>query len=111
VAGVAVWFKTRIGMAMGLMQASQGLSTVLAVPLVSVLFTHFGLAWTFWGPGLVGGVLLLLLLRLFHDEPAQLGLRPLGASPDEPVRRLHAGALGQICAERFLQQAHTTAAY
>ena len=82
VAGVAVWFRTHLGVAMGILQAVQGLGTVVAIPLVSVLFAHYGLAWTFWGPGLVGGVLLLLLLRLFHNEPAQLGLRPLGAAPD-----------------------------
>src|SRR5215831_2123238 len=72
VAGVAIWFRTHMGVAMGLLQAVQGLGTVLAIPLVAVLFTHFGLAWAFWGPGLVGGVLLLLLIRLFHNEPAQL---------------------------------------
>src|SRR5262249_20096788 len=58
VAGVAIWFKTHIGVAMGIQQAVQGLGTVAAIPLVTALFTHFGLAWTFWGPGLVGGVLL-----------------------------------------------------
>src|SRR5262245_14655484 len=111
VAGVAIWFKTRLGVAMGLMQAVQGLGTVVAIPLVSVLFTRFGLAWTFWGPGLVGGALLLLLLRLFHDEPAQLGLRPLGAAPDEPVQRLHEGSIAQIRAKVFLKQAQRTGAF
>src|SRR5262245_28820854 len=77
VAGVAIWFRARLGVAMGILQALQGLGTVVAIPLVSVLFTHFGLRWTFWAPGLVGGTLLLLLIRLFHNEPAQLGLRPL----------------------------------
>ena len=88
VAGVAVWFRTHLGVAMGILQAVQGLGTVLAIPLVSVLVTHFGLAWTFWGPGLVGGALLLLLIRLFYHEPALLGMRPLGASPDAPIQRL-----------------------
>jgi MFS family permease len=55
VAGVAVWFRTNLGVAMGILQATQGLGTVVAIPLVSVLFAHVGLAWTFWGPGLVGG--------------------------------------------------------
>ena len=111
VAGVAVWFKTRMGVAIGLLQAVQGLGTVVAIPLVSVLFTHFGLAWTFWGPGLVGGALLLLLIRLFHNEPAQLGLRPLGAAPDEPIQRLHEGPVGQIRARLFLRQAQRTGAF
>ena len=36
VAGVAVWFRTHLGVAMGILQAVQGLGTVLAIPLVSV---------------------------------------------------------------------------
>src|SRR6266850_2277277 len=84
---------------------------MLAIPLVSVLFAHCGLAWTFWGPGLVGGVLLFLLLRLFHNEPAQLGLRPLGASPDEPIQHLHEGPVAQIRARVFLKQAQRIGAF
>src|SRR5919108_4572217 len=37
VAGVAIWFRTHIGVAMGILQAVQGLGTVLAIPLVTVL--------------------------------------------------------------------------
>jgi MFS family permease len=111
VAGVALWFKTHLGVAMGILQACQGLSTVVAIPLVSVLFTRFGLAWTFWGPGLVGGVLLLLLLRLWHNDPAQRGLRPLGAAPDEPIQQLHTGPVAQLRAQVFLRQAQRTGAF
>jgi MFS family permease len=75
VAGVAIWFKTHIGVAMGILQAVQGLGTVVAIPLVTVMFAHFGLAWTFWGLGLGGGLLLLSLIQLFHNEPAQKGGR------------------------------------
>jgi len=111
VAGVTVWFKTHMGVAMGILQAVQGLGTVVAIPLISVLFTHFGLASAFWGPGLVGGALVLLLIQLFHNEPAQLGLRPLGAAPDEPIQRLHEGSVGQTRARVFLRQARSTGAF
>jgi MFS family permease len=111
VAGVAVWFRTNLGLAMGILQAMQGLGTVVAIPLVSVLFAHVGLAWTFWGPGLVSGALLLLLIRLFHNEPAQLGLRPFGAAPDAPIQRLHEGTVAQIRAKTFLRQAQRTGAF
>jgi MFS family permease len=111
VAGVAVWFRTHMGVAMGILQAMQGLGTVVATPLVSLLFTHFGLAWTFWGPGLVGGALLLFLIQLFHNEPAEIGLRPLGASPDEPIQRLHEGPVAQVRARVFLRQAKCTGAF
>ena len=111
VAGVAVWFRTRLGVAMGIMQAAQGLGTVVAIPLVAMLFANFGLAWTFWGPGLVGGALLLLLNQLYYNEPAQIGLRPLGAALDEPIQKLHEGPVAQIRARVFLQQARRTGAF
>jgi MFS family permease len=111
VAGVSVWFRTHMGVAMGILQAVQGLGTVVATPLVSLLFAHFGLAWTFWGPGLVGGALVLLLIRLFYNEPAQIGLRPLGASLDEPIQRLHEGPVAHIRARVFLRQAQRTGAF
>jgi MFS family permease len=53
----------------------------------------------------------LLLIQLFHNEPAQLGLRPLGAAPDEPIQRLHEGPVGQIRARIFLRQAQRTGAF
>jgi MFS family permease len=111
VAGVSVWFRTHMGVAMGILQAVQGLGTVVAIPLVSVLFLHFGLAWTFWGPGLVGGGLLLLLIQLFHNEPAQVGLRPLGAASDVPIQRLHEGPVARTRARVFLRQAQHTGAF
>src|SRR5215467_4957595 len=111
VAGVAVWFRTQLGVAMGILQAVQGLGTVVAIPLVPVLLTHVGLNWTFWGPGLVGGALLFILIRLFHNEPAQLGLRPFGALPDAPIQRLHEGPVAQIRARVFLRQAQRTGAF
>jgi MFS family permease len=111
VAGVAVWFRTHLGVAMGILQAMQGLGTVVAIPLVSWLFAHVGLAWTFWGPGLVGGALLLFLNRLFYNEPAQLGLRPFGAAPDTPIQKLHEGPVARIRARTFLRQAQRTGAF
>jgi MFS family permease len=111
VAGVAAWFRTHLGVAMGILQAVQGLGTVVAIPLVSWLFAHVGLAWTFWGPGLVGGALLLLLIRLFHNEPAQLGLRPFGAAPDTPIQKLHEGPVARLRARTFLRQAQRTGAF
>lgn len=111
VAGVAIWFRTRIGLAMGILQACQGMGTVLATPIISVLFATWGLQWTFWIPGLVGSALLFLLLRFFYNEPAQRGLRPLGAEQAEPIQPLHAGPVAKIRARVFFQQARRTGAF
>ena len=111
VAGVTLWFRKRLGVAMGVLQALQGLGTAGAIVAVFVLFDQFGLRWTFWIPGIVGGALLLFLIRFFHNEPAAIGLRPLGAPEDEPIRRLQNNDLARLRTDVFLKQAQRTSAF
>ena len=111
VSGVTLWFKTRLGMAMGSLQALQSLGTLLLIPLVAFLFAEFGLKWTFWLPGIIGGVLLLLMIRPFYNEPADLGMRPLGAVGDEPIRRLQTDETAKIRTQVFVRQARQTSAF
>ncbi len=110
--GVSLWFKKRLGVGMGALQASQGVGPFISVPLILFLLNEFGLKWAFWGPGIAGGILLLLMVRLFHSEPADLGMKPLGADPDEPVRRIRktgAESKGQV--GTFLRHAQRTSAF
>ena len=81
ITAVTMWFHKHLGVAMGLLQSAQGLANLLFAPLMVVLLTQLGWRWAFWGPGIVGGLLLLGLIRYFH-EPAEVGLRPLG-----PIRK------------------------
>ena len=111
VSGVTVWFRRHLGVAMGSLQALQGSGTALLIPLIAVLFAHFGLKWTFWFPGIVGGALLLLLIRPFHNKPADLGLRPLGAPDDEPIVRSEEDDSAKIRTRVFLRQAQRTSAF
>ena len=111
VAGVTVWFRTHLGVAMGSLQALQSLGTALLIPLIALLYAQFGLKWTFWLPGIVGGVLLLLLIRFFRDEPADIGLRPLGAPGDEPIRRSRTDDTAKVRTSVFLRQAQRTSAF
>jgi MFS family permease len=111
VAAVTLWFHKHLGVAMGLLQSAQGLANLLFAPLMVVLLTQLGWRWAFWGPGIVGGLLLLLLLRFFHNEPAELGLRPLGADPKTPLRPVQRGPLARVRTQVFLKQARRTFAF
>ena len=110
VAAVALWFRSRLGVAMGILQAVQGLGTALAIFGIYALLA-LGLKWTFWIPGIVGGVTLLLLLRLFHNEPGAVGLRPLGVSADSPTERLLEGDVAKVRSSVFVRQAQRTPAF
>ena len=56
-------------------------------------------------------MILLLLIRPFHNEPADIGLRPLGAPEDEPIRRLQGDDAAKIRTSVFLRQAQRTGAF
>ncbi len=111
VSGVTVWFKTNLGLAMGTLQGIQGIGTGLMILIVAVLFSQFGLRWTFWGPGIVGGIILLLGVKFFQNEPAAIGGRPYGALEDEPIRSLQGNESAKIRSSVFLKQAQKTPSF
>ena len=73
VSGVTLWFRRNLGLAMGLLQALQGLGTGLAILMVYLLYDSYGLQVTFWIPGFAGGAILLALTNWFYNEPADRG--------------------------------------
>ena len=111
VSSVTVWFKSNLGAAMGGMQAIQSLGTVSLIPLVALLFAQFGLNWTFWIPGIVGGTLLFLIIPFFFNEPAQVRMRPYGAAPDEPIVRLQRDEAMKTRNRVFFGEARRTSAF
>ncbi len=111
IAGVTLWFKKHLGEAMGTLQGFQGLGTALAIVLVYVLFSQLGLKWTFWLPGIAGGAILFLMIRQYHNEPSDLGLRPVGADVSEPIRQLQNNSVAKVRARVFIKQAQRTGAF
>ena len=111
VSGVTLWFRSNLGMVMGVLQGLQGLGTGLAILMVYLLFDNYGWRVTFWVPGIAGGVILLSLTRWFYNEPADRGLTQWGAPADEPVRRLQNNAIAKLRTRVFLQQVQKTVAF
>ena len=138
-ASVTMWFKKHLGTGMGLLQSSQGVGPLIAVPIMLLVIELFGgglfgwrvtfsVPWimegvdflggersglraAFWVPGIIGGVVLLLLVRSFYNEPAQIGMRPFGASEDEPIRQVQSGDVAKVRARVFMKQAQRTGAF
>ncbi len=115
-AAVTLWFRKHLGVGMGILQSAQGVGPLVFVPLVLLIIYLFGggangLRAAFWITGIGGGVLVLLLIRLFYNEPAQAGMRPLGASPDEPIQQMQEPEVARLRTKLFLQQAQRTSAF
>ena len=133
-AAVTMWFQRNLGLGMGILQASQGMGPLVLVPLVLLIISWFGnsesglmiskwvtgiqaegqdagLRAAFWVTGIAGGLALVILVRFFYDEPGQIGLRPYGASGNEPIRRVQHGETAQVRTAVFLTQARQTSAF
>lgn len=108
VSAVTMWFQKHLGVAMGMLQSAQGVANLMFAPLMVLLLTEAGWRWAFWGPGIVGGILLLFLIRFFYNEPAELGLHALGADTRVPIRAVQSPAVAKIRTTIFLQQARRT---
>ena len=115
-ASVTMWFKRHLGTGMGVLQSAQGVGPLVAVPIMLLVIALFGgglngLRAAFWVPGIIGGVAILALVRFFYDEPAQIGMRPLGASENEPVRKMQVGEIAKVRTKVFFKQAQRTLAF
>ena len=111
VSGVTLWFRKQLGLAMGILQGLQGIGTACAIVLVFFLFNQFGLRMTFLIPGIAGGAILMVMVKFFYNEPADVGLRPWGAPDDEPIRSMQNNEVARVRTNAFLKQAQKTNAF
>jgi len=72
------WFHTRLGLALGFLNAGAGVGMVAMSPLVGVLTSFYGVRTGYLAIG--GAVLILALLcaQVLRKEPAAMGLQPYG---------------------------------
>ncbi len=108
VSGVTLWFRRHLGAAMGVVWSFQGMGTIALLFLIGAAFGQLGMKWIFWLPGIAGGAILLLLVRFFHNGPAEIGLRPLGDLGGEPVQERQSDEAAKVRATVFIQQAKRT---
>ena len=108
VSGVTLWFRRQLGAAMGVVWSFQGAGTIALLFLIGAAFDQLGMQWIFWLPGIAGGAILLLLVKFFHNVPAEIGLRPLGDLGDEPIQRPQGDEASRERARVFIQQAKRT---
>ncbi len=107
---IIVWFDGFGGELSGL-QAASWTPGIIDWALGIIGGELSGLRAAFWVPGIIGGVAILALVRFFYDEPAQIGMRPLGAAENEPVRRVQVGDIAKIRTRVFFKQAQRTLAF
>jgi MFS family permease len=75
-----------MGLGMGLMQTSQGFGPALMAIVIAVVMASVSWRTGFWIIGLAGGALVAGLALFLRSQPSDMGLRPYGAPPAEPVQ-------------------------
>lgn len=109
---VAAWFKKRLGVAVGIQQSFGGMGASVTAPALALLLSKTDWQTAFWIIPAVGGVIIFSLLFLFHGEPADKGLKPYGATDDDPEPATGNGpAANKLRSQLFLQHARRTKAF
>ena len=108
---VAAWFKRKLGVAVGIQQSFGGMGASVTAPALALLVSVTGWQVGFWIIAAVGGIILFSLLFFFHSEPADRGLKPLGATDDDPPPVPVNTAAAKLRSRVFLQHARRTRAF
>ena len=110
-AAVGPWFRRRLGLGTGMLWAAGGIGTALLPPLVGYLLVNVGWRDTFGSIGAVGGGIVLFLTIFFRTRPADLGLKPYGATDSDPPEVVRDNATEKLRAEVFNQHIRSTRAF
>ena len=108
---VSYWFRRRLGLGVGMLWAAGGAGTAIMAPLIGYLIGAVGWQGTFWIIGLGGGSILILLTAVFRNRPADLGLQPYGARPDDPVEVIRPSAVEALRSKVYNQHIRRTRAF
>jgi len=80
---VAVWFKTRLGLATGLIIGMWSLGPALVIQLMGIMLDKLGWQTTFISSGIVGTIIMIIALQFFRNTPRDKNILPYGAKEAE----------------------------
>jgi MFS family permease len=79
-----IWFRRHLGLAMGLIMASWGVGPALATPLVAFMIQTFGWTFAFVSIGIASTLMMLALVSVFKNRPADVGALAYGTLKNDP---------------------------
>ncbi len=83
-ASIGGWFRRRLGLATGLLQAAGGIGAALLAPAVAELLEAVGWRETFWAIAFVGGGLIIVCSVFFRSKPSDAGITAYGTRGGDP---------------------------
>jgi MFS family permease len=109
---VAAWFKTRLGLAVGIQQSAGGMGGSIMAPALALLLSRTDWETAFWIIPAVGGTIVFSLIFLFHGDPADRNKKPYGATEDDPPPVASSDpAITKLRSRVFLSQAKQTRSF
>jgi len=82
---VGRWFVRHRGLAMGILTASTATGQLVFLPMLAALAEHFGWRAVVLAVAAAAVLVWPLVLLFMPESPSQIGVRPIGASPDAPL--------------------------
>ncbi len=110
-AAATYWFRTRLGLGIGLLQASHGVGPAVMIILVSLIISSVDWRLAFLTLGTLGALAMLGLMLFFRNRPSDMGLRAYGAPDTEPVRQRLDPIIEQMRAKAYRVSMQGTSAF